>query len=113
MAPVTFEDSLAGGGSTPRGRSIYEVHEEREHDLDNDVEEIDADSIGEDEEVSDYGGDPEDAEATILLLKDCHCRLVYTPYKVTVERVCGCVCTGPSTCQRRRMPGPQHWTLRA
>jgi hypothetical protein len=110
MAPVTFEDSPAGGGTTPRVCWIYEEHEEREHESDNNVEVIDADSIG-DEEVSDYGGDPEDAEATILVLEDRHCRVVYTPYKGTVNRVCGRVCTGPGSCQRR-MPGP-HWTLRS
>jgi hypothetical protein len=66
MAPVTFEDRSAGGGTTPRACSIYEEHEEREHESDDEVEVIDADSIGDNEEVSDYGGDPDDAEATIL-----------------------------------------------
>jgi hypothetical protein len=90
---------------------ICKEHEEREHESDDDVEVIDADSIGDDEEVSDYGGDPEDAEATILVLEDRHCRVVYTPYKGTVNRVRGRVCTGPGLCQRC-MPGP-HWTLRS
>ena len=111
MAPVTFEDSPAGGGTTPRVRLIYYEHEEREHESDNDVEVIDPDSIGDDEEVSDYGGDPEDAEATIFVLEDRHCGVVYTHYKGTVNRVCGRVCTGPGSCQRR-MPGP-HWTIRS
>ena len=66
MAPVTFEDSPAGGGTTLRVCLIYEEHKEREHESDDEVEVINADLIGNNEEVSDYGGDPEDAEATIL-----------------------------------------------
>jgi len=111
MAPVTFEDNPAGGGTTPQICLIYEEHKEREHESDDDVEVINVDSIGDDEEVLDYGGAAEDAEATILVLEDRHCRVVYTSYKGTVNRVCGRVCTGPGSCQRR-MPGP-HWTLRS
>jgi len=66
MAPDTFEDSPAGGGTTPRVCLIYEEHKERKHESDNEVEVINADLIGNNEEVSAYGGDPEDAEATIL-----------------------------------------------
>jgi len=66
MAPVTVEDSPACGGTTLRVCLIYEEHKEREHESDDEVEVINADLIGNDEEVSDYGGDPEDAEATIL-----------------------------------------------
>jgi len=66
MAPVTFEDSPACGGTTLQVCLIYEEHKEREHESDDEVEVINADLVGNDEEVSDYGGDPEDAEATIL-----------------------------------------------
>ena len=41
------------------------------------MEDFDTDSLlGDEGEVSDYGGDPEDAEATILVLEERYCRVL-------------------------------------